>query len=127
MAEIRSKITHFTDLEIWRKSHQLFLDVFDDVEKFPRKRAADILADQVLRSVGSISANIAEGFNRSTRKFLNSLDIAVGETNEAENWLYKIRDTKLIDATTAPQRIEQCKQIGRMINGLIRSLEVKNS
>ncbi len=124
--DAKPKINHFTDLEIWRKSHRLFLDVFADVEKFPRMRATDILADQALRSVGSISANIAEGFNRSTRKFLNPLDIAVGETNEAENWLYKIRDTVLLDPATASQRIEQCKQIGRMINGLIGRLESKS-
>jgi four helix bundle protein len=120
------KISHFTDLEVWRKAHQLFLDLLADIQDFPRHRSAEILADQILRSCGSISANIAEGFNRSTKKLLSSLDIAVGEANETENWLYKLRDTRLLAPELAAQRIDQCKQIGRMINGLIRSLETRN-
>lgn len=39
----------FTDLIVWQKSHQLFLDIVKDVEGFPRKRAADIIANQILR------------------------------------------------------------------------------
>ncbi len=119
----KTKISHFTDLMVWQKSHRLFLDLFNDVELFPQKRGAMILTDQVLRSCGSISANLAEGFNRSTRKYLNCLDIALGETNETENWLYKVRDTGLLDRTVADVRIKQGQEIGRMLNGLIRSLE----
>jgi hypothetical protein len=32
----------FTDLIVRQKSHQLFLAVVEDVERFPRKRAATI-------------------------------------------------------------------------------------
>lgn len=117
------KIRHFTDFLVWQKAHRLFLDLFFDVDRMPSRRGVDILSGQILRSSGSISANIAEGFNRSTKKFLNSLDIALGETNETENWVYKLRDTKLMDANTAATRLEQCQEVGRMLNGPIRSLE----
>jgi four helix bundle protein len=85
------KINHFTDLHVWRRSHQLFLDLLVDLETLPRRRAVDILVDQIVRSLGSVGANLAEGFNRSRAKFLNSLDIALGEADETENWLYKLR------------------------------------
>ena len=120
-------IKHFTDLEVWQKAHQLFLDLCNDVNMFPSKRSAMVIADQILRSSGSISANIAEGFNRSKAKFLNSLDIALGETNETENWLYKLRDSKFLTAETAALQIEQTKEIGRMLNGLIRKIEARPS
>jgi four helix bundle protein len=123
----RKKISHFTDLEVWQKGHALFLELADDVEEFPAKRVADILSDQLLRSCGSIIANIAEGFNRSTKKFLSCLDIALGETNETENWLYKVRDNRLLPQDLANSRIERCREIGRMLNGLIRSLESRNA
>ncbi len=100
-------IKHYTDLEVWRRSHKLFLDIVEDVDKFPNKRAANIIADQIIRSSGSISANIAEGFNRSKAKFLNSLDIALGEANETENWLYKIRDLRYIEIIIAETQIEE--------------------
>ena len=57
--------------------------------------------DQIVRSCGSVGANIAEGFNRSKKKYLNSLDIALGEADETENWLYKIRDAGFVDRNTA--------------------------
>ena len=118
----KAKIQHFTDFQVWQKAHHLFLNLLSEADAFPCKRGADILADQIFRSSGSISANIAEGFNRSTKKFLSSLDIALGETNETENWLYKIRDARLLNASICERRIEETKEIGRMLNGLIRSL-----
>jgi len=57
----------FKDLIVWQKAHQLFLDIVADVEKFPRRRVSWIITDQILRSSGSISANISEGFGRKTR------------------------------------------------------------
>lgn len=88
----------------------------------PQKRSVTILTDQILRSVGSVGANISEGFNRSKKKYLNSLDIALGEANEAENWLYKLRDGRFVEAETANARIRECIEIGKMLNGLIRSI-----
>jgi len=125
--EQQAKIKHFTDFMVWQKAHALFLCLLKDVESFPRRQVGFILTDQILRSSGSISANIAEGFNRSTKKFLSALDIAIGETNETENWLYKIRDAKLLPLATVNARIEQTKEIGRMLNGLIRSLDKNES
>ena len=92
-----STIKHFTDLEVWQKSHALFLDTL----------------------------NIAEGFNRSKAKFLSSLDIALGESNETENWLYKVRDANFLDTETANARIEQTKIISRMLISLIHGIESK--
>ena len=125
--EQQAKIKHFTDFMVWQKAHALFLCLLKDVESFPRRQVGFMLTDQSLRSSGSISANIAEGFNRSTKKFLSALDIAIGETNETENWLYKIRDAKLLPLATVNARIEQTKEIGRMLNGLIRSLDKNES
>jgi four helix bundle protein len=90
--ESKRRVVRFTDLEVWRQSHELFLDLLDDIELIPPRRAAVVLIDQLVRSLGSVGANVAEGFNRSRAKYLASLDIARGEANEAENWLYKLRD-----------------------------------
>jgi hypothetical protein len=44
------RIESFRELTVWQKSHQLFLDIANDVELFPKKRVAWIIADQILRS-----------------------------------------------------------------------------
>ena len=120
-------IKHYTDLEVWQRAHKLFLDIVEDVDKFPNNKAANIIADQIIRSSGSISANIAEGFNRSKAKFLNSLDIALGEANEIENWLYKIRDLGYIDDEKAEKQIDDTKIICRMLNRLISKIKSSNN
>jgi four helix bundle protein len=52
-----------------------------------------IIIDQIIRSIGSISSNIAEGFNsRTTKQYLSFLDIARRSAAESENWFYKLRD-----------------------------------
>jgi four helix bundle protein len=121
-AKLDRRIARFTDLEVWRKSHELFLAVLVDLEKLPKTRAASILVDQTIRALGSIGANLAEGFNRSRAKYLNSIDIALGEANESENWLYKIRDAKFLPAAQVNERIAQIIPIQRMLAALHRSI-----
>jgi four helix bundle protein len=116
------QVKHFTDLEVWRRSHELFLALVRDVDPMPQKRGVVILTDQTLRSVGSIGANIAEGFNRSKKKYLNCLDISFGESNEAENWLYKFRDAGFLEKDVANARVRECIEIEKMLSGLMRSI-----
>jgi hypothetical protein len=33
-----AKVRHFTDLEVWRRSHRLFLDLLCDLEPLPNTR-----------------------------------------------------------------------------------------
>ena len=120
--ERKRAVKHFTDLEVWRRSHQLFLDLVEDLDPLPQKRSVAILTDQILRSIGSVGANISEGFNRSKKKYLNSLDIALGEANEAENWLYKLRDAGFVDRELGNSRIRESIEIAKMLNGLMRSI-----
>jgi four helix bundle protein len=116
------KIDHFTDLEIWRRSHALFLQMLDAVDQFPSRKAAKIVADQVLRSSSSIGANISEGFNRSKRQFLSCLDISKGSCYETENWLYKIRDANYLDRETANNLVREVIVINKMIHALMKRL-----
>lgn len=93
-----------------------------DLERLPPARVAGILVDQTVRSVGSVGANIAEGFNRSRKRYLNSLDISVGEAAESENWLYKLRDAGFIERQSSNTRIRECIEIQKMLHGLVRSI-----
>ena len=122
MGEPRDKVSRFTDLEVWRKAHELFLRMLSDLETLPNTRPATILTDQCVRSLGSIGANIAEGFNRSKAKYLNCLDIALGEANETENWIYKLRDSKLLPHDKANAHVAETIQIEKMLSALYRSI-----
>jgi four helix bundle protein len=120
MSQRPDKIQRFTDLEVWRKSHELFLHLIENLEALPHTRIAAALTHQVIRSTGSIG--IAEGFNRSKAKYLNCLDIALGEANETETWLYKLRDSNLFARETANAHVAETIQVEKMLAALYRSI-----
>ena len=78
----------YTKLTVWQKSHELVLETYRAVARFPKNETYG-LAAQMRRAASSIPSNIAEGAGRRTpgdyRKFL---DIASGSASELE---YQIR------------------------------------
>jgi len=63
-----------------------------DVRKLKIERSMFGLAEQLLRAVGSISANVAEGYSRSTGKSRALYyEYALGSAREARDWYYKYR------------------------------------
>lgn len=123
---IVSEIKHFKDLIVWQRSHQLFLDVVKDIENFPKNVVSRVIINQIVRSVGSISSNIAEGFNSmTTKQYLNFLDIARRSSAESENWFCKLKDVEYLKDDIADKRINECLEINKMIYGLMNSLRRK--
>jgi four helix bundle protein len=119
-----NEVRHFKDLMVWQRSHQLFIDVVRDFESFKKDVALKI--DQIIRSIGSISSNIAEGFNsKTTRQYLSFLDIARRSAAESENWFYKLRDIGHLERDKAETRINECVEINKMLYGLMNSLKKK--
>lgn len=122
----KRKIEHFTDLTVWQKSHDLFLEVYRNVERFPRTSGARVIADQILRSTSSISANIAEGFKSlSTKQYVYFLDIAQRSAAETENWVYKMRDCQLANKHKVNTWLHVCIEIEKMLYSLIKNLKAK--
>jgi four helix bundle protein len=122
----KKKIEHFTDLTVWQKSHDLFLEIYRNVERFPRTGGARVIADQILRSTSSISANIAEGFKSiSTKQYVYFLDIAQRSAAETENWVYKMRDCQLTNESKSSMWLNACIEVEKMLYSLIKSLKAK--
>jgi four helix bundle protein len=75
------------------------------------------LADQLYRAVGSISANIAEGYSRSTGKDrARFLEYSLGSAREARDWYYKSRHT--LKEEVVNRRINFLTQIIKMLTVL---------
>ena len=102
-----------------KKSSTLFR-ILKDIRKFPKIHASRIVTEQLLRSCGSISANIAEGFGRKKGKeYIHYLIIARGSTTETLNWLLKCVDAKWLDKETYYQRERTLEEILKMLNRMI--------
>jgi four helix bundle protein len=72
----------------------LFLSdlAWQDGRKLLSDRRSRSIADQLCRSVGSISSNIAEGYSRNTgRERSRFYEFALGSARESRDWYFKSR------------------------------------
>jgi four helix bundle protein len=110
----------FTDLLIWQRSSDLLKEAVMDIESFPSKVGARQLGDQLFRSVSAISANIAEGFGRRTRKELvRSCAIARGEIDESRNWYFQCERVGLLKDAVVKERSASLIELRKMISSFI--------
>ena len=117
----------YRDLEVWKKAMDLVTECYQITESFPKKETFG-LASQLQRAAVSIAANISEGHARQhTKEFLQSLSIAYGSLAELETHIEIANRLGYIAAETAAELIDKTSTIGRMLNGLRRSLEKKRN
>ena len=110
------------DLEVWRLSYQLSLDIWQDAGRFPRSELYG-LTSQLRRCSSSVPANIAEGTRRLTvGEFRNSLSVASGSNAETDVFLRMAGDLGLMDPAIVHERRTRNERIHRMLTGLILSL-----
>ena len=65
---------------------------WEDIELLHQDRRLSGLSDQLYRSVGSISANIAEGYSRGYPKDrARFYEYALGSARESRDWYFKAR------------------------------------
>lgn len=114
----------FTELVMWQKSSELLKATVGDIESFERKIGARQIGDQLFRSVSSISANIAEGFGRRSRKeFAQACVVSRGETDESRNWYFQCKGLNLLSAETVEQRNATLIELRKMITSFISKLK----
>jgi len=85
---MRKKVECFEDLFIWQKTVEFAKEIYLITDKKGLKNDFG-LKNQMRDSAVSISSNIAEGFERRSRKeYLNFLNIAKGSAGEIRSQLY---------------------------------------
>ena len=115
----------YRDLEVWTKSIELAEAVYRLSAKFPTAEKFG-LTSQIRRAAVSVAANIAEGAERDgTREFLQFLGIASGSLAETETFLILAEKLKLATTQEVNPLLDQAATVGRMLNGLKRSLHSK--
>ena len=113
----------FEQLEAWREAKVLAVEIY----KLGRVKplATDFsLRDQIQRAGVSVMSNIAEGYERlhllEKRQFYN---VARASCGELRSQLHLLRDLEFISEKQFETLFEQANCVGRLISGLLRSLE----
>ena len=101
----------------------LVVDIYHGTKRFPpAERFA--LQSQLRRAAVSAVSNIVEGSaRRTTREYVNFLNIAAGSAFEARYLLTLSSRLGFVAAPEAEVLIERCTDLGRTLLALIRSLE----
>ena|ERR1051325_5543801 len=121
------KVSSYKDLEVWKKSMLLVTAVYSITKGFPKEETYGI-TNQIRRASTSVPANIAEGATRkSTKYYLQFLNIARGSLAELETFLTISYNLNYITDKDLNALTDHTEEIGKMLNGLMNSLNKKLS
>ncbi len=92
-----------------------------DCQALQRSRAGSGIASQLLRAAGSISANLGEGYSRSTRTDrIRFLSYSLGSARECISWYEALR--VLLPEQLIEERLALLARTRSLLLGLIRAL-----
>ena len=112
-------LRNYRDLIAWQKAINLVEEVYRVSREFPREEQYG-LTIQLRRAAVSIPSNIAEGQGRGGNpEFVRFLRIAYGSLREVETQVIIAERLGYLEQATP--LMEQCAEVGRLVNGLIRA------
>ena len=116
-------ITRFEDIEAWQLGRELKQQIY------ARSKAGEFakdfaLKDQIRRAAISVTANIAEGFEREgNREFIQFLSISKGSCGELQDHLYTALDEAYITQPQFDMLYAQSSEVGRKIGAFMSYLQ----
>ena len=118
------KIRSFEDLRVWQSAISLAKSIYLITRENESLSRDFSLVDQLRRASVSVSANIAEGFERRSKKeYLRFLSIAKGSVGEVRSLLTVAYEVKYINSSTYQESRELTLKISRMLGKQMRVLE----
>lgn len=120
-------VKDFEDLVIYQQSRGLTKKVYEITRQGEFKFDTRFV-QQIRAASGSISDNIAEGFERQgTKEFKNFLYIAKGSCGEVRSQLNRAHDVGFISDDVYQEMYAECRKLGAAINSFIQSLKASDN
>jgi four helix bundle protein len=118
----KKKIETFEDLRVWQKGINLVKQIYLLTQEGQLSKDFG-LRDQLRRASVSIPTNIAEGFERASRKeYVNFLNIAKGSAGEVRSLLRVALEVGYLDQETYSQLYSQAIELSRMLSNQIQAI-----
>ncbi len=117
------KIERFEDIQGWQEARKLAKQIYELTRRDPFKRDYG-LCSQIQKATVSIMANIAEGFDRQSKKeIIRFFDYSSASSAELQSHLYVAFDQKYISEEDFKEAYDQAKKTKSLINGFIAYLK----
>ena len=105
-------------MRVYRLACELVNDSWHDAEVLRQHPATERISGQLFRAVGSIAANLAEGYSHSSgRDRARIFEYALGSAREALVWFRSVRHV-LGDAVVS-ERLGKIEEIRRLLLAII--------
>lgn len=109
----------FENLNVWQRSSRLCVDIYHELQSSKDWG----FKDQITRSALSVPSNIAEGYERKSRKeYVQFLRIAKGSCGELRTQLYIGKEAGLLGKLFAEKLIQESTEISLMLGSMIAKL-----
>ena len=108
------------DYEVFKRSHQLTLDVYKKSKDFPKEEQYG-LTSQIRRAAYSIPMNLKEGSAGTEAVFFRYVRIALGSKEELEYQLLLAKDLSYITQEDWKRLTNEVKEIGKMLYGIVKN------
>ena len=116
---------NYEDLQVWRKAHNLTLEIYKNTRYFPVEERFG-LTNQIRRSRSSIGANLAEGCGRrSDAEMARFVQIAMGSGAELSYDLRLARDLDLLSRQSFERLRSDLSEVMRMLSSLSQKLRIR--
>ncbi len=113
-------IKSYKELTVWKKAHNLVLDVYRITKGFPAEKKFGLIS-QIRRAAVSVPANIVEGFRRKgKRDKINFYNYAQSSLDELDYEMLLSSDLSYYKEYK--QVAEEIEEVSRILSGLISSI-----
>ena len=113
----------FENSEAWKSARVLTNEAYSFCKREPLAKDFG-LRDQLQRAALSVMNNVAEGWESlHVLEKRQAYNIARRSCGEVRSMNYMLVDNKFISATEQAKLLAQCISTGKLITGLIRSLD----
>ena len=121
------KITNYKELEIWKRSLELTIEIYTITNQYPKSEVFGITS-QMRRAAFSAPSNIAEGWVRnSTPSLIYFLNISNSSLSELETFIIISERLNYLNQESSLKLTQEINEISKMIYGLTNYLKKKSA
>ena len=120
-----NKLKSYRELRVWQRSFVLANRLYEVTADYPKTQLYGLVS-QIQRAGVSIPSNIAEGYNRNSRKeYIRYLSIALGSVAELETQLLISKEQRYVTPQIVAPLLAELDELGKMLRVMQKKLIAK--
>jgi len=115
------KVSSYKELQAYQKSYDLVNKIYRLTKSFPKDESYGIVS-QIRRASVFVPSNIAEGYMRGSKEYIQFLKIALGSSAEVETLLSLSKDLGYCDIKSFIETYNLNTEVLKLLNFYIQRM-----